>query len=185
MNNDGYTLRAPARIWEEATLCGNGTLGMLVRGGAAYEEVTLTDEALFAPVDEFPAPVPLADKMPKLRRLIDEDRGEEAVQAVFDTAKEKGVKTAFTNPFHPAADLNIVTDGIFTFDDYTRSLDFSTGEAKICFTSEKRAYTRSYFVSRADGVCVVRLRCGDGADYTVSLGEMPYVGETVPLGVIL
>ena len=74
----GYKLNFPARDWCEGTLCGNGTMGAIMMGGTCEERIILNREDLFAPLYDRETPIPMAEKLSEIRKLIGEGKYEEA-----------------------------------------------------------------------------------------------------------
>jgi hypothetical protein len=118
----------------------------------------------------------MAEKLPEIRKLIAEGRCAEAAR-IPDKLQEAqyGYKSQiWTNPFMPACDLIIqIPDVPGPSAAYRRSLDFSQGLADLEFSIDGIDYRRDYFISRRDGVGVIRLVSSKPADYTICLAKHP------------
>jgi hypothetical protein len=80
----------------------------------------------------------------------------------------------WVNPFMPACDLILETPYAFgPVSDYRRSLDFCTGLGELSYNQGGVAYKREFFVSRADGIAVLRFSSDKPVDYVFSLGKHP------------
>jgi hypothetical protein len=173
---DGYVLHYPPSRWEESILLGNGTVGAIAMGGALQETLVLTHERIYSPVFDGFGPPPMAQKLPEIRRLIAEGRYAEAAQ-IPDKLHElqygpEGL--VWTNPFMPACDLIIrMPDIPGPVTNYERSLDFASGIAAISFSANGVKYHRDCFISRRDGVGVIRLTSSGPANYIFCFAGHP------------
>jgi hypothetical protein len=118
----------------------------------------------------------MAERLPEIRRLIAEGNYAGAARAP-DTLQEAqyGYKgQIWTNPFMPACDLIIqIPAALGPAGGYERSLDFASGIAALAFSIDGVDYHRDYFISRRDGVGVVRLVSSRPADYTLCFAKHP------------
>lgn len=173
---EGYTLPYPANSWEDGILLGNGTMGASALGGAAEETLTLSHERLFAPVDEQVTPIPMAERLPEIRSLLDAGKAREATELIVDMyQKKEGLsEKLWTNPFFPAADVHIRTENAGIYEKYQRSLTFATGEGRVRYTAGQTAFQRNYVLSRADQCLGILLSSDGPASYQISLARTPY-----------
>jgi hypothetical protein len=173
---DAYVLHYPPAGWEEGMLLGNGTLGALAMGGTARETLVLTHERIYAPVFDGFAPPPMAEKLPEIRRLIAGGRCAEAARlpGTLREAQYGPQNQVWTNPFMPACDLIFqITTALGPVSGYERRLDFASGIGALSFSFDGLEYRRDYFVSRRDGVGVLRLRSSKPADYALCFAKHP------------
>lgn len=184
MNTNGYTLTRPAARWEEGMLCGNGTVGAIVMGDAERERMIFAHESLFVPFNAKEEPIDMAAHLAAIRGMIAERKEEEACQAIVDVYRQENDgegKLVWTAPFLPAAELIINSNLPNGYTNYSRSLDFATGEASIRFDTDGSACCRRVFVSRTAGACVIQLDAGDGSSdgfcYELTLDEPPFSEE--------
>ncbi|MDR0670336.1 MAG: glycoside hydrolase family 95 protein [Treponema sp.] len=173
---DGYLLSYAPAGWEEGMLLGNGTVGAIVMGGTARETLILSHERVYAPVFDGFGPPPMAEKLPEMRRLIAAGRCAEAAR-IPDRLQEAQYAyqgQIWTNPFMPACDLVIrLPAALGPVSNYERGLDFASGIGTLAFTLGGVEYRREYFISRKDGVGVVRLLSSLPADYTLCFTKHP------------
>jgi hypothetical protein len=173
---DGYRLNYVPAGWEEGMLLGNGTVGAIVMGGTARETLILSHERVYAPVFDGFGPPPMAEKLPEIRRLIAAGRYAEAAR-VPDRLQEAqyGYRgQIWTDPFMPACDLIIqLPAAVGPVSGYMRTLDFALGLAVLEFSIGGIDYRREYFISRRDGVGVIRLASSLPADYSICLAKHP------------
>src|SRR5206468_3818351 len=110
----------------------NGRLGAMVFGRPAQERLQLNEDTLYAggPYD-FSNPGALA-ALPRVRKLLDEGRYEEATQLVGSAMI---AKPATQMPYGAAGDLLIDVLGLAGAADYRRSLDLDSAIATTRFTS--------------------------------------------------
>lgn len=173
----GYCLPYPAAYWEEGMLLGNGSQGAVVWGDGEHEKITLTEETLFAPVDEGLTPIEMAEHLPKIRKLLKEGKSREASQLIVDMFREKeGLdEKIWTNPFFPAGDIHILTENTEIYYNYERNLTFANGEGKVTFRAQGKDFLRKYFMSRTENALVIELKSEELADYQISISRTPYM----------
>jgi len=173
---DGYILKYPPSRWEEGILLGNGTMGAIAMAGAVRETLILTHEWIYSPVFDGFEPPPMAEKLPEIRRLISENQYAEAgrLPDKIQEAQYEYKGQIWTNPFMPACDLVIqIPNAPGSITDYERRLDFASGIGTITFSNNGINYNREYFISRKDGVGVIRLVSSKPADYMLCFTKHP------------
>ena len=151
----GYLSLRPARSWEEGLLTGNGTLGMNAFGRPLDERIILTHERLFMPMGPPHVPPDQSSRLPEIRRLIREGRFKEAERLQGELSGQKGFM--YPEFFVPAFDLTLAGRAAGEVRGYSRTVDFRTAEAAVRWSDDRGAFERRMFVSRKDGVAVVRL----------------------------
>lgn len=151
----GFISSRPAKNWEEGLISGNGTLGTLAFSHPNEERIILTHEELFMPMGAPHVPVDQSEFLPEIRRLIAEGKYNDAEQLQFDKSGQKGFM--YPDFFVPACDLLIQQPG-GKCSDYARTVNFASGEALVKWTNDLGTFERGMFVSRKDGVAVVRIR---------------------------
>lgn len=147
-----------ARVWEEALPIGNGRLGAMVFGGVADERIQLNESSLWDGYTLDPNNPESLETLPEVRRLLFEDKNNEAVKLAEQTmmGRPRGVK-----PYQSLGELWFDTPHLNP-DHYTRSLDLATGIASVRYQHEGTWYTRESFASTEDDVIIVRFTA-DGA----------------------
>lgn len=151
----GFVSSQPASNWEEGLICGNGTLGMVAFSDPLDERIIFSHEELFMPMGAPTVPPDQSMHLPEIRKLIAEGKYKEA-EAL--QAKHSG-QAGFMYPdfFVPAFDMTLKTTAEGDVKDYARSVNFASGEAIVKWSDDRGSFQRQMFVSRADGVAVVRL----------------------------
>lgn len=145
--------REPAKVWEEALPLGNGRLGAMVFGGVADERIQLNESTLWDGYALNPNNPAGLKALPEVRRLLFEDKNNEAVTLAGKTMMGR---PAGIRPYQSLGELWFDTPQ-FTGSDYVRSLDLSTGVATIKYRKGQVEFVRESFASAVDGVIVVRL----------------------------
>ena len=178
-NGKGYTLPYPAERWEEGTLLGNGSQGAIIMGNVQREEIILSHERLFAPINLDLEPIPMADHLPTIRTMLKERKYKEASEYVVEMfQKQENRETKYwTNPFIPAADFIIETSGCYSYTNYERSLKFKSGEGKISFKTKDGGCERKSFFSRDFDCMVIELSSEASTDYRMTFTQHPYRKE--------
>ena len=171
----GMSSSAPAKIWQQALVSGNGTMGAMVLGNPSSERVVLNHERLYEPLLDEPCPLPkIADSLPRVRELLLAGKYREAIDHSWKSAQKQGFKEMqWTDPYHPACALTIDqnVDGV---QDYLRTTNFESGEITVSWKDKNgNSIQRKTFVSRPDGVIVMQIR----SDETVATGSLSLVNQ--------
>lgn len=167
----------PAEKWQDAFVTGNGRHGMIVPGRPDNERITCVHEELFIRGwDHRKQTVPVTSQlMPKVARLMNEGRTDEASKLLTDEAdrqlREMGANQRWPLIPHPAFDLCIQMQGAEAegVSGYRRQLNLETGEATAFWKQMNAEYEENAFSSRTDHVNVIRLKAGAGSKLQLSL----------------
>jgi hypothetical protein len=173
---DGYVLKYQPTRWEEGMLLGNGTIGAIGMCGTVMETIILTHERIYAPVFDGFGPPPMAEKLPEMRRLIAEGKYAEAARIPdkIQDAQYGYRGQIWTNPFMPACDLVIQMPDIpGRVTNYERRLDFTSGIGTVRFSINGIDFEREYFISRRDGVGVIKIVSSKPVEYLVCFTKHP------------
>lgn len=162
----------PAVRWQDALPTGNGTIGALVYGNIHRERVVLNHEALWLRRPKQPVP-DVSAHLPKLRRMLEEGRYEEAYGFLSGKLEEAGYQHE-NDPYHPAFDLDILTDTTAPFTDYRRTVDFETGEVCVRWREAGKQRERCLFVSRPDEVVVMRIAAAGEEPMSGTIAVVPH-----------
>lgn len=174
-------LRSPAIRWQDGLPSGNGTLGALVFGNVLRETVVLNHEELFLPYFP-PKPVPqMSRHLPRLREMVLAGQYRQAHQYWQDEVFRQGGGKQWANPYQPVGDLLINREPQAPFTQYSRRVDFRTGQVTVDWKEGPAALRRRIFVSRADGVVVAEMSAA-GTALTGWLQIAPRPVETYVCG---
>ena len=145
----------PATNWEEGLITANGTLALNALCRPLNERVIFNHERLFMPMGAPHVPPDQSKHLPEIRKLIEEGRYKEAEIMQFKLSGQ----SSFMYPeyYVPAFDLTIDSEAQGEVRDYARSVDFQTAEAVVRWSDDQGAFERRMFVSRKEGVAVIRL----------------------------
>jgi len=157
----GFISTQPASNWEENLITGNGTLAISAFSRPLDERIIFNHERLFMPMGAPHVPPDQSEHLPKIRQLIDEGRDKEAEELQFELTGQDGFM--YPDYFVPAFDLWIRTENEGDTRDYARSVDFQTAEAVVRWSDDRGPFERRMFVSRKDGIAVVKLTAPEGA----------------------
>ncbi len=152
---DGLKLwyKHPARIWVEALPLGNSNMGVMVYGGTAMEELQLNEETMWGGGPHRNNNPKALQALPKVRKLIFENRGMEA-QKLIDTTFYSGRNGM---PYQTIGSLLIEQFGHEKATDYYRDLNLERAVATTSYKVDSVTYRREIFASFADKVIIVRL----------------------------
>lgn len=151
----GFVSVEKARSWEQGLLSGNGTIGVSVLSDPLDETLVFSHERLFLPQNTPHKPPFNGDRLFEIRELISKGLYEQAAALSFDMSEQDDI--IMPDPPVPAFDLTIKTHGDPTVKNYSRSVNFETGETTVRWQGKKGWYERRMFVSRADGFAVLKL----------------------------
>ncbi len=151
----GFISSEPAETWEQGLLSGNGTIGASVLSRPLDEIVVFSHKHLLVP-ERAPLPPPnTGERLFEIRRLIDRGLYEQASRLAMSLSEQKGF--LYPDPLMPAFDLRIKMGAEGVVSDYARSTDFRTGETTVHWADGRGVFERRLFVSRADGVAVMKI----------------------------
>ncbi len=158
--------------WWDAMIAGNGSIGVLVPGNPVRESLIFSHERLFLPYNPPMEPVRFAPHIDRYRRLIEEGRADECAKTMWE---DSGLaELIWTDPFVPAFQLDLEIADLEAEEEVLRKTDYSTGVVTTCFKSTCGGrIQKDYFVSRADGIAVVRVQSDQPFCCSVRLGLVP------------
>ena len=151
----GFVSIRPAKNWEEGLITANGTLAINALSRPLNERIIFNHERLFMPMGKPHVPPDQSKYLPEIRQLIEEGKYKQAEELQFKQTGQKGFM--YPDFYVPAFDLTIDSEAQGEVRDYARSVDFQTGEATVSWSDDRGAFERRMFVSRKDGVAVIRL----------------------------
>lgn len=141
----------------------------MVYGAIAHDVVLLNHEALWLRRTR-PSLPDIAQHLPELRALLLEGHYKRAEFFLDERLREGGYDYAEVDPFQPAFDMRIDMSPGRIIRGYGRELDLTSGEVAVRWASDTGVFSRELFVSRVDGVVVLRIRSDGGPlDARVSL----------------
>jgi len=172
----GYVSNLPASKWEESMVIGNGTFGALVMGYPMEERIILSHEKLFMPENP-PTPAPdLEGSLAEIRKLVLKGEGEKASDLSLKLGEEVGINgMIWTDPLIPACQLEIESLDEEAVLNYSRSVNYETGEATTAWTTGSGFFKRSLFASRADGIIALKFTSVNStpANFRIKLSQLP------------
>jgi alpha-L-fucosidase 2 len=154
----GMYMEYPAVDWREALPVGNGDMGAMIYGGVARERILLNHKRYFYNKNHLNREIPDFSKyLPEMRRMMLDGKYDEADAFFMGKIRESGYSASRSGEFQPGFDLDIKQESQDPFVNYSRALDFETGEAFVTWTEGNTNFHRALFVSRADDVAVLKL----------------------------
>ncbi len=146
--------------WRDAIPSGNGITGAAVYGAVHQETVLLTHEDLWCGVKTKELP-DISAKLPEVRRLLFAGKAEVADRVLADELERLDYFPNIGTPL-PLGDLKIKMPVGKGFRNYRRILNMETGEVTVCWQDGAAAYERNLFVSRADDLVAMEIKCTGG-----------------------
>jgi hypothetical protein len=167
----GFISSKPAETWEQGLITANGTIGASVLSRPLDETIVFSHERLFLPERDPIMPPHTAPRLFEIRRLIQRGLYRQAEQLTFDISEQRSF--LYPDCLFPAFDLRLwmVAKGRVT--DYLRAVDFQTGETTVHWADKRGVFERKLFVSRADGVAVLRITGPGEGTVNCRLGLRP------------
>lgn len=154
----GFTSNMPATSWEEALVTGNGTMGAMVMGYPYSDTVIINHALLYLPLNQPLEPVSQGKYLDSIRSMMLRGGYGKASQFVVDLSHTEGYGAKrWTDPFIPAFQLviDMKRDSLL---EYSRGVNFRTGEAEVKWRDNTGEFSRSTFVSRKDNLIITRIR---------------------------
>ncbi|MEN9469987.1 MAG: hypothetical protein RL630_1720 [Verrucomicrobiota bacterium] len=155
----------PASTFLESLPLGNGRIGAMVFGGVSEERIVLNESSVWSGSPNDDNRPNAHESLPEIRRLLAEGKNVEAEDLVDKTftcqgagsGRGRGANVPFGS-YQVLGNLHLkFADSAAPPQDYTRSLDLSTGEARIHYSQNTKTFTREHFVSAPDEVFVTRI----------------------------
>lgn len=167
--------RRPAERWTEGCPIGSGRLGAVIHGRVNEEIICLNEETIWMGRREDRSNPRAKKDLPELRRLLFEGKLAEAEALARRSLVSRPQKFGAFTPF---ADLAIeendeplregVKEKYYSYTDYERRLDLSTGIVTVSYLRNGVRYTREYFASYPDNVIVIRFTNDGGVPMDLS-----------------
>ncbi|MCL2847607.1 MAG: glycoside hydrolase N-terminal domain-containing protein [Firmicutes bacterium] len=158
--------------WREGLPSGNGVIGTSVLGGAANDVVLINHSDLWWQ-GHVGVLQDVADKLPNVRKKIEEHKPKEAEQILSEGLIQKGFRPRPAFPL-PLCDFKIHQHFDKAVKEYARVLNMENGEVSVTMKDATTRFERSMFVSRAkqDIICYEFTKTGPKLiDVTLSLNQ--------------
>ncbi|WP_197231307.1 glycosyl hydrolase family 95 catalytic domain-containing protein [Novipirellula artificiosorum] len=147
----------PLPDWTSSFLTGNGNMGVIMSGDP-YEEKLVVNGKLYLPLGSKEILPDLSDFKNEFKKA-GLAAGKDGPATVHKLMLEKtDHKLINTDPFHPAFQLRIASQGDpDTVTNYRMTEDFATGELRVRWSDDQGNWSRRLFVSRPDDVVVMAI----------------------------
>lgn len=177
----GFVSWLPAAKWEDALLCGNGTIGTMTMGYPFDETIVFNHALLYLPNAKPLVPPLMATHLDTIRRLFFAGNYGEAAHYGVKVWKDAGYgDKKWTDGYVPAFDLNLNTKAS-NVSAYQRMVNYRTGEATVNWTDENGTYTRSLFTSRHNRWAVMRIKGTGKINTTFDFARHPFSWDLWPM----
>ncbi len=150
-----------ALTWEEALPIGNGRLGGMFFSSPINDRIQINEDTLWTGYPNKETRKHSMEDLLPIRQLIREGKYPEANKALSDTML--GITCEAYIPYGSiyielAPTRSEITDNV-DITDYYRELDMETGIVKTSYKYSGCGISKEYFVSEADDVLVVNIKC--------------------------
>ncbi len=173
----------PAADFDSALPIGCGSIGGMVFGGAAREVIKLNEDSIYSGGKRDRINPRAYEGMQEIRKLLLEERIEEAEQVAF--RKMQGV-TPNSRHYMPLGDLTMYTEFTGKPREYRRSLELEEGICSVRFHDDAEvSFGREYFCSYPQKLFVLHLTCDTPGKLTCSFtldGREDYYDDNRPIG---
>lgn len=165
----GFYSTQPAQKWEESLVTGNGTMGAMVAGNPFNEKIVCNHALLYLPLYPTLKPVSQGDYLDEIREMMLEGKYAEASQFVVNLSHTEGYgRKRATDPFIPAFQIDITGDSS-QISDYSRTVDFTSGEVEVKWQDKNGIFSRRLFVSRPDNIIAMVITSKNRAPISTSI----------------
>lgn len=155
--SNGFRSKRPASSWEEALVTGNGTMGAMVMGYPYSDTIVINHALLYLPLNRPLKPVSQGAHLDSIRAMMLRGDYGKASQFVVGLSKDEGYGAKrWTDPFIPAFQL-VISMKQDSVTEYSRQVNFETGEAGVKWRDRNGTFTRNTFVSRKDNLIITRI----------------------------
>ena len=162
----------------EGVPVGNGKIGGLVYGGVYKEIISIVDGKLWTK-GKTPDMPDVRYILPKMRKLLDENKPIEAENLYRDEFKKLGYEPIGGNQL-PLCDIEIIQSNRDGFKNYRRVLDMQSAEAQVVWNDNNTEYERRFFISRADDSAYLSMTSKNGttdAEFNIKIHDEETLGE--------
>lgn len=155
--SNGFKSIKPASSWEEALVTGNGTMGAMVMGFPYSDTIIINHALLYLPLNRPLKPVSQGTHLDSIRAIMLRGDYGKASQYVVGLSHDAGYASKrWTDPFIPAFQIAISMKRD-SLTEYSRHVNFETGEAGVHWRDRNGTFTRNTFVSRKDNLIITRI----------------------------
>lgn len=174
----GFFSNKQASKWEESLVSGNGNMGVMVEGNPYNENIVVNHAQIFLPINDIKMPPSQGKHLDTIRNMMLDGKYKEASQFVVDLANSEGYKVKHaTDPYIPAFKFKITSDSL-PIENYSRGIDFESGEINVKWSDANGNYKRNTFVSRTDSIVVMRIKAYKGRiNSTLSIEDITTFDE--------
>lgn len=148
------TYDKPAAEWVEAIPVGNGRIGAMVFGRTAEELIQFNEDTFWSKEPYDPVNPNALAALPEARKLVFENRAQEAQDLINQKMMAIPPKQA---AYQPAGLLNLSFAGHSEASDYQRRLDLNTAVTTVEYKVGEVKYKREIFSTAVDNVTVIYL----------------------------
>ena len=171
----------PADDWNKALPVGNGRIGAMVFSEPVNEHIQLNEDSVYSGGPRHRNNKSAYPNLEKVRRLLFEEKIEEAEKIVNQSFCGTPVNQRH---YMPLCDLDIVHTNIEEAEFVRRSLDLETAVCLTEFKANGVNYTREIFVSEPDSVLVMRVKGDKPASVSLKMsldGRDDYFDDNSPV----
>mgnify|MGYP002511313669 CR=1 FL=1 len=154
-----------AGTWEEALPLGNGRMGAMVFGGVFRDRFQINEDTLWTGCPGKCTTEHSMEELADIRRLLKERKYDEAHRALSETMAD--VNSQMYVPYGSIFIDMIQEKTKCEITDYRRELDLESGIARTAFLYNGERIEKEAFVSLADDVLVVHIKCQKGKQFHI------------------
>ncbi len=166
----GFCSIAPGTNVSEGLTSGNGAMNIEVTCDPYSDQVLFHHESLLMPWRKSLEAPKAADVFPQVRQMVLDGKYQEAVELAFNEMEKGPIKrNTFGHPTVPAFLMRLDFPKTASVQNYLRTVDFESSEAKVYWNDERGGWIRQTFTSRPDNVVVQWLTAPKGQPVNVRI----------------
>jgi alpha-L-fucosidase 2 len=159
----GFCSIQPGKTLSEGLTSGNGAMNIEMTCDPYSEQILFHHESLLMPWRKSLEAPKAADVFPQVRQMVLDGKYQEAIEFAFNEMEKGPIKrNTFAHPTVPAFLMRLDFPKAKSVQNYLRTVDFESSEAKVYWTDERGEWLRQTFTSRPDNVVVQLLTAPNG-----------------------
>ncbi len=159
----GFCSTLPGKTVSEGLTAGNGAMNIEMMGDPYAEQILFHHESLLMPWRKFLEAPKAADVFSQVRQMVLDGKYQEAIELAFNEMEKGPIKrNTFAHPTIPAFLMGLDFPKAASVQNYLRTVDFESSEAKVYWTDERGEWLRQTFTSRPDNAVVQLLTAPNG-----------------------
>jgi hypothetical protein len=177
----GFCSIHPGKTLSEGLTSGNGAMNIEMTCDPYSEQILFHHESLLLPWRKSLEAPKAADVFPQVRQMVLDGKYQEAIELAFNEMEKGPIKrNTFGHPTVPAFLMHLDFPKAASAQNYLRTVDFESSEAKVYWNDDRGEWLRRTFTSRPDNVVVQWLTASKGQPVNVRIALSQSARRTRP-----